>query len=75
MSAVVLAIILVVGGSLLIVTAVMEWIGVMTLFTPHTSPRYPGCGHLRANPISARDTCWPCRHQSLDHALHLHHGR
>ena len=69
-----LAIIIALGGVLLIVTAYMEWIGLANVLTPRSGPRYAGCRHLRANPVSTHGRCWRCRHRTLDHLLHpLHH--
>ncbi|HTW20638.1 MAG TPA: hypothetical protein VME70_10560 [Mycobacteriales bacterium] len=69
-----LVVIIVLGGLLLIVTAVMEWIGLVNLVTPSTGPRYQDCGHLRVSPTSPHSSCWRCRHRSLDHVVHpLHH--
>jgi hypothetical protein len=72
-------VIVVVGSVFLVVTAYMEWIGVMSLITPRCASRYPGCGHIRAIPTDAvHDDCWPCRHHRMRHplqAVHLHHLR
>lgn len=75
MFAFVVAVIIVLGGLLFAVTMFMEWIGVTTLFTKSSGPRYRGCGHLKAVPDGDHDRCWHCRHVRLDHALHApaHH--
>jgi len=65
-----LAIIIAIGAVLLAVTAYMEWIGVMNLFTPRSAPRFYDCGHLRGVPFSSHSSCWACRHRRLDAALH-----
>ncbi|HEX3907146.1 MAG TPA: hypothetical protein VHW92_04365 [Mycobacteriales bacterium] len=71
-----IAVIIVLAVALLAVTAYMEWIGVMNLFTMSSKPRYPGCGHLKANPTSQSTRCWHCRHDRFEHALHVpgHHA-
>jgi hypothetical protein len=76
MDAALLTVIIVLAVALLVVTGYMEWIGVMTLFTVRSGPRYTGCGHLRVNPTAQSTSCWHCRHARLEHALHIpgHHG-
>jgi hypothetical protein len=74
------AVIAVLGGAFLIVTAFMWWAGLMSLLTPRSLPRHTGCGHLKAISTADRAQCWRCRHRRLDHALHisarpLHHAR
>lgn len=71
MFAIVVAAIIVLAGILFAVTMFMEWIGVTSLFTKPSSPRYQGCGHLKAVPDDAHDRCWHCRHERLEHALHV----
>ncbi len=68
---VLLAVIIVLGAVLLFVTAYMEWIGVMNLFTPRSGPRYDECGHLKVIITTQHGRCFHCRHQRLEHALHL----
>jgi hypothetical protein len=73
----ILIVIVVLASVLLVVTAYMEWIGVMSLITPRSAARYAACRHLRAWPTtSTHMSCWTCRHGSLRHPLHgprLHH--
>ena len=71
--AVYLAIIIVLGGALLIVTGYMEWLGLLNVVTPRSGPRYPDCGHLRVNPVSPHHRCWRCRHHTLDHLVNPIH--
>lgn len=68
---VLLGVIIGLGSALLLITAYMEWIGVMNLFTPRTGPRYDGCGHFKVVMTSPHSSCWRCRHARLEHALHL----
>jgi hypothetical protein len=79
MNSFLIAVIIILVCVLLAVTAFMEWVGVMSLFTTRCGPRYDGCGHLKAVVTTRNDRCWRCRHVRLDHALHapaqhLHHG-
>jgi hypothetical protein len=75
-------VVIVLGVALLAVTAYMEWVGVMTLFTPRSATRYEACGHIRALPFATdRTRCWSCRHPHLhdaveatEHPFH-HHDR
>jgi hypothetical protein len=71
--AIYLAIIITLGGGLLVVTAYMEWVGLLNVVTPRSAPRHPDCGHLRTNPVSPHDRCWRCRHHDLDHLVHPIH--
>lgn len=75
MDAALVAVIIVLGGALLAVTAYMEWIGVMNLLTTRSASRYPECGHVKANPTAKTTSCWHCRHVRVEHALHVpgHH--
>lgn len=68
-----LAIIIVLGIVLLVATAYMEWIGVLSILTPWSRPRYPDCGHLRVSPVSPHHRCWRCRRRALDQILHPMH--
>jgi hypothetical protein len=65
-----IALIVVLGGALLIVTSYMEWTGLKSVITPRRSPRYTVCGHLRMTPDDPHDRCWKCRHPGVDHAIH-----
>jgi hypothetical protein len=65
------SVIIVLGTLLLAVTMFMEWVGVMSLFTPRSGPRYDGCGHLRLIRTATADRCWGCRHARLEHVLHV----
>ena len=67
-----IAVIVVLGTLLLVITAFMEWVGIMNLLTRRTGPRYLDCGHLKAVPTSRHDRCWHCRHARLEHALHVY---
>jgi hypothetical protein len=75
-----LIVIIVLGSALLAVTAFMEWVGVMNLFTPRSASRYH-CGHIRVLPFSSDDArCWNCRHPHLHSAIQasehpFHHSR
>jgi hypothetical protein len=71
MDPVLLTIIIVLATALLLVTGFMEWIGLMNVITPRTGPRYEGCGHFKVQLTSDADRCWHCRHERLEHALHL----
>jgi hypothetical protein len=72
-------VIVVISAAFLVVTAYMEWIGVLNVISPRSAVRYPGCGHARLLPADAEhDDCWTCRHQRVRHplqAVHLHHLR
>lgn len=69
-NAVLLTIIVILATALLLVTGYMEWVGVMNLFTRRSGPRYDECGHFRVV-LSSHSRCWHCRHERLEHALHL----
>jgi hypothetical protein len=68
-----LAVIITLGGALLVVTAYMEWIGLLNIVTTRPGPRYADCGHARINPTSACRSCWRCRHRTVDHVIHPAH--
>jgi hypothetical protein len=72
---VLLAVIVVLGVILLVVTAYMEWIGILNVLTRRSAAHYSGCGHLKAVRPSECDRCWRCRHQTVLHPSHLipHH--
>ena len=71
MDPVLLTIIVVLATVLLVVTGFMEWIGLMNVITPRSGPRYEGCGHFKVVLTSEHNSCWHCRHERLEHALHL----
>ena len=64
-------IIVVLATVLLLVTGYMEWIGLMNVITPRSGPRYEACGHFKVVLTSDHNRCWLCRHERLEHALHL----
>jgi hypothetical protein len=67
---VLLTAIIALGTVLLFVTAYMEWVGVMNLFTTRQGPRYRACQHLRTIPTRRQEHCYRCRHTAIDHVLH-----
>lgn len=68
-----LAVIIALGLILLVVTAYMEWIGLMSVFTPRSASRYEECHHFRSNRGSQSEVCWRCRHETLGHPSRLIH--
>ncbi|HVU61296.1 MAG TPA: hypothetical protein VG899_07790 [Mycobacteriales bacterium] len=69
-----LAVIFVLGAALLAASVYMEWLGLLSVASSHSSPRHALCGHRKLTPGNDRELCWHCRHRHLDEALHaLHH--
>lgn len=68
-----LVVIIVLAAALLVVTAYMEWIGVMNLFTSRSAARYRECRHVRVDRSNATERCWRCRHNTLGHPSRLIH--
>jgi hypothetical protein len=66
-----LTVIIVLAVGLLAVSAYMEWIGLMNLFTSRAAARYLGCGHVIVNRRDAHESCWRCRHDRIVHPSHL----
>ncbi len=68
-----LTVIIAMAVVLLAVTAYMEWIGLMNIFTPRVASRYLACCHFRLNRISPYEECWRCRHSTAGHPSRLIH--
>ncbi|HVY11491.1 MAG TPA: hypothetical protein VHB18_15225 [Mycobacteriales bacterium] len=68
-----LAVIVVLGGVLFLTAVYMEWLGLLSILSFRSGSRHAECGHPKLTPANERETCWWCRHQHLDHALHVHH--
>lgn len=68
-----LTVIIVLAVGLFVVTAYMEWIGLINIFTPRAGTQYEGCHHYRADPVDQHDECWRCRHATLAHPSRIIH--
>ncbi|MGN6475037.1 MAG: hypothetical protein ACTHK4_15500 [Mycobacteriales bacterium] len=66
-----LAVIIAMAFILFIAAVYMEWLGLLSVVTFRSPPRLAGCGHLKLTPANGREMCWHCRHQRLEHAMHL----
>jgi hypothetical protein len=66
-----LAVIIALALALFAVAVYMEWLGLLSLLTSRSAPRHVGCGHRKLTPANERELCWHCRHQRLDHVLHV----
>lgn len=69
-----LTIIIILGAALLAVTAYMEWVGVMSVFTTRPARHCSECESVLKLPTAQPGTlCWRCRHQRLEHLRNLGH--
>jgi hypothetical protein len=68
-----LAVIVFLALGLLAVTVYMEWLGVLSLVTFRSGRQHSECGHPKLTAANDLAMCWRCRHQRLDHALHVPH--
>jgi len=64
------ALIITLGTALLAVTAYMEWIGVLNLFTASSNARCDSCARLKLYLSPRDDRCWRRQHASTAYGLH-----